>query len=127
MNGMSGKAKARLAGVLYVINVAGAIAAQGVISQRFIHLSDPAGTASRIAANPGLYGLGFSLYMVEMIAQIGVALVFYELLKPVSRPLSRASLVFGLAGCVIKTFARAFYYAPLAFVGSPQAESATAV
>src|SRR3954471_11074843 len=106
ISAMSGKAKARLAGVLYLINVAGAIAAQGVISARFIHLSDPAGTASRIAADARGYGLGFTLYMVEMIAQIGIALVFYELLKPVSRPLSRASLVFGLTGCCIKAFAR---------------------
>ena len=55
--------------------------------------------------------------MLEMIAQVGVSLLFYDLLKPVNRSVARLSAVLGLTGCGIKTLARLFYYAPLILLG----------
>ncbi len=51
--------------------------------------------------------------MLEMVAQVGVSAMYYDLLKPVNRSAARISAIIGLTGCGIKTFARLFYYAPL--------------
>jgi len=114
---MSPKAMARLAGLLTLITIAGGVVAQGIISARFLDGADIAGTAARIAANKDLFRLGYLIYMIEMIAQVGMSLVFYDLLKPVSRPLARAALGFMLVGTTIKTFSRVFYYSAAVLTG----------
>ena len=55
--------------------------------------------------------------MLEMVAQVAVSALFYDLLKPVNRSLARISAIIGLTGCGIKTMARLFYYAPLILLG----------
>ena len=110
MNRMSPKSMARLAGLLSLITIVGGVVAQGIISARFLDGADLAGTAAKITANKDLFRLGYLVYMIEMAAQIGATLVFYDLLKPVSRSMSRAALAFMLVGCTIKTFSRVFYY-----------------
>lgn len=55
--------------------------------------------------------------MLEMVAQMAVSLLFYDLLKPVNRSLARTATVIGLTGAGIKTLARAFYYTPLILLG----------
>ena len=77
----------------------------------------PAKTAANIVANKSLYRLGFTIFMLEMVAQVGVSALFYDLLKPVNRSLARISAIIGLTGCGIKTLARLFYYAPLILLG----------
>jgi len=100
---------------LFVI-VAG-ITAQAFISDRLVVGNDAARTAANIVANKSLYRLGFTIFMLEMVAQVGVSALFYDLLKPVNRSLARISAIIGLTGCGIKTMARLFYYAPLLLLG----------
>jgi hypothetical protein len=97
--------------------IIGGITAQSLISDRLVVRDDAARTAANILANTSLYRLGFTIFMLEMIAQVGVSLLFYDLLKPVNRSLARASAVLGLTGSGIKTLARLFYYAPLILLG----------
>ena len=108
---------ARITGVLYLVTlVAGAIAQAG-IGNRLISLGNAATTASNILANESLYRLGFTIYMIEMAAQIAMTALFYELLKPVSKGVALLSAVFGYVGCGVKIFSRLFYYAPLFVLG----------
>jgi len=100
---------------LFVI-VAG-ITAQAFISDRLVVGNDAARTAANIVANKSLYRLGFTIFMLEMVAQVGVSALFYDLLRPVNRSLARISAIIGLTGCGIKTMARLFYYAPLILLG----------
>ena len=93
------------------------ITAQGFIGDRLVVLDDAARTASKIRANTSLYRLGFTIFMLEMIAQVGVSLLYYDLLKPVNRSVARASAILGLTGCGITSVARMFYYAPLILLG----------
>ena len=74
-------------------------------------------TATNILSHESLYRLGFSVYLVEMMCQIATTVLFYQLLKPVSKSVAALALVFGLVGCTIKTMARLFYYAPLLVLG----------
>ena len=113
----SPKTKARLTGALYLVTIVAGIIAQGFISARFVSSGNAAKTAANILANRSLYSFGFTVYMIEMAAQIAMTALFYELLKPVSKSVSMLSAVFSYVGCGIKIFARLFYLAPLIVVG----------
>lgn len=109
--------RGRILAVLYLFVIIGGITAQSFIADRLVVRDDAARTAANILANTSLYRLGFTIFMLEMVAQVGVSLLFYDLLKPVNRSVARASMVLGLTGCGIKTLARLFYYTPLILLG----------
>jgi Domain of unknown function (DUF4386) len=114
---MSPKVKARLAGALLLITIVAGGFAQGYIAGSLIVSGDAAATATNILAHQPLYRLAFATYLVEMACQIAMTVLFYELLKPVSKSASILAAVFGLVGCTIKTLSRLFFFAPLLVLG----------
>ena len=114
---MTPKTLARTTGALNLVLLAGGIVAQGVIANGLVVPRDAAATATNILAQPRLYALGYSVFLIEMAAQVAVTTLFYVLLRPVDRTAAVLSLAFGLVGATIKTIARAFYYAPLLVLG----------
>src|SRR6266850_339772 len=109
--------RGRILAALYLFVIIGGVTAQSFISDRLVVRDDAAKTAANIIANKSLYRLGFTIFMLEMVAQVGVSALFYDLLKPVNRSVARVSAILGLTGCGIKTLARLFYYAPLILLG----------
>lgn len=116
---MSPKRLARVAGVFYLITIAGGIIAQAFIADRLVNSRDASVTAANILTNPDLYRLGYMSYMIEMTAQIIMTMLFYELLKPVSKTGSLIAAVIGVVGCGIKAFSRLFYLAPALVLNGP--------
>lgn len=114
---MSPRTKGRFTGAVYLLYVIAGIFAQVFVSERLIVFSDAAKTASNILANQSMYRLGFTVYLLEMAGQIATVVLFYQLLKPVSRTGAMLAAVFELTGCGIKTFSRLFYFAPLLVLG----------
>jgi hypothetical protein len=114
---MSPRTKGRYAGALYLLYVIAGVYAQAFVSDRFVVFSDAAKTASNILANQSTYRLGFTVYLLEMAGQIATVVLFYQLLKPVSRTGAMLSAAFELTGCGIKIFSRLFYFAPLLVLG----------
>ena len=114
---MSPKAKARLAGGLYLLTMIMGGFAQGVVSDRLMVVGDAAATATNIGAHASLFRLGFAVYLVEMVCQLTMTSLFYELLKPVSRSVARIATIIGVVGCTIKTVARLFFIAPVLLLG----------
>jgi hypothetical protein len=112
---MSPRLKARVAGVLYLITIVTGVIAQGFIADRMVNFSDASATAANILAHRDLFRFGFTLFMIEMLSQTVMTMLFYELLKPVSRSVSLLAAVIGVVGCGIKTMSRAFYVAPASF------------
>jgi hypothetical protein len=110
---MSPRTKGRFVGAIYLLYVIAGVYAQAFISDRFIVFSDAAKTTSNILANQSLYRLGFTVYLLEMAGQIATVVLFYQLLKPVSRTGAMLAAVFELTGCGIKIFSRLFYLVPL--------------
>lgn len=106
-------ARGRILGGLYFLVLACGIVAQAVIADGFVVRGDALATTTNILAHPALYRLAYTLFLIEMLAQICVSLLFYDLLWPVDRSLARIAAVIGVTGAGIKTFARLFYYAPL--------------
>lgn len=109
----SPKFKARLAGFFSLLTILGGIFAQGFVSESLVVNGDAAATATNILNHESLFWLGFAVYLVEMACQITMTALYYDLFKPVSRSQSLLSAFFSLTGCVIKTFSRLFFIAPL--------------
>src|SRR5438046_9923692 len=114
MTETSPRFKARITGVLYLLTILTGIFAQGFVSGRLVvDGGDAAATATNILTHRGFFQLGFTVYLIEMACQIAITALFYDLLKPAGRSVSLVAAFLGLAGCVIKTFSRLFYIAPL--------------
>src|SRR5437868_10573191 len=113
----SPRLKARITGVFYLLTMVTGIFAQGFVSGRLVVEGDPATTATNILTHKSLFELGFTVYLIEMACQIVITALFYDLLKPAGRSVSLVAAFLGLAGCVIKTFSRLFYIAPLFVLG----------
>src|SRR5438093_11080918 len=109
----SPRLKARITGVFYLVTILTGIFAQGFVSGRLVVDGDAAATATNILTHRGLFQLGFAVYLIEMACQIAVTALFCDLLKPAGRSVSLLAAFLGLAGCVIKTFSRVFFIAPL--------------
>lgn len=103
----------RIIALLILVLVITGIFAQGFISDRLIIPGDAAATARNILANQGLYRLGFTVFLIEMVAQIAQTALWYVLLRPVNRSIALSGAFIDLAAGVIKTFARVFYIVPL--------------
>ena len=114
---MSPKTVARLTAAFSLLTLIGGVVAQGVIANGLVNSRDAALTATNILAHRQLYLLSFTIFLVEMAANVATVALFYVLLRPVNRTAALLSLIFGLVGCTIKTLARAFYYAPLLILG----------
>jgi hypothetical protein len=107
------RAKARITGLFYLLNILTGIFAQGFVSERLIAFGDAAATATNILTHESLFRLGFAVYLIEMACQVVVTVLFYELLKPAGRSVSLLAACLSLVGIAIKTFSRLFYIAPL--------------
>src|SRR6266478_5179863 len=113
----SPKAKARITGAFYLLTMLTGIFAQGFVSGRLVVDGDATATATNILTHKSLFQLGFAVYLIEMACQVAITALFYDLLKPAGRSVSLVAAFLGLAGCVIKTFSRLFYVAPLFILG----------
>jgi hypothetical protein len=89
-----------------------AIIAQGAIAEQLVNSTNASVTARNIVAHEDLYRFGYTMYMIEMVAQVIMTMLFYELLKPVSRTGSLIAAVIGVVGCGIKALSRVFFVAP---------------
>ncbi len=117
MTETSPRLKARITGVFYLLTILTGIFAQGFVSGRLVVDGDAAATATNILAHQSLFQLGFAVYLIEMACQIAITALFYDLLKPAGRSISLVAAFLGFAGCVIKTFSRVFFIAPLFVLG----------
>ena len=113
----SPKFRARLAGGFSLLTLLLAVIAQGFIAERLIVSGDAAATAANILSHEGLFRLGFALYLIELACQITMTVLFYDLLRPVSKSVSLLAAIFGLTGCGIKIISRLFFIAPVFILG----------
>jgi hypothetical protein len=108
---------ARITAVFYLLALLTGVFAQGFVSDRLVVSGDAAATATNILTHKSLFQLGFTVYLIEMTCNIIMTVLFYNLLWPAGRSVALVALFLGLTGCVIKTFGRVFYIAPMFVLG----------
>lgn len=89
-----GFATARTAGALYVIIIACGLFAEIGVRSRLIEAGDPGATARNIIESPMLFRAGLAADIIMFIADVAIAVVLYQLLKPISRTLSLLAAAF---------------------------------
>jgi hypothetical protein len=115
---MNARAKARIAGVLYLVVF---VAVYALFTRDGMIVAGDAGaTASNIRQGEFRFRLAFVADLVSAAAYIGVTGLLYELLKPVSRTLSLLAALFGLAGASIMAMNMMSHMAPLYWLGDAE-------
>jgi len=84
----SPKKTARIAGILYLLIIICAGFSEGYVRSSLIVSGDAAATANNIVASEGLFRIGFVSDLIAFMSDLVVAILFYVLLKPVSKTLS---------------------------------------
>jgi hypothetical protein len=95
-----------------------------VIRAPLIVRGDAAATATNIQASESLFRLGFAADLIAGVCYVGVTVLLYGLLKPVSRSLSLLAAFFGLAGVAIGSAISLTNLATLVLLGDGQYSNA---
>jgi uncharacterized protein DUF4386 len=118
--GASPRLRARIAGALWLIIIVAASFAELFVRGRMVVNGDAAATATNILAHEPLYRLGAAAVLIYLLCDTAVALILYELLKPVSRSLSLLASFFRLAMVAILGANLLNLFAPLVLLkGAP--------
>jgi len=113
----SPRLQARIAGYLYLLIISGGLFAPFALAPSGMMLGDAAlPTTARILASKPLYVLGGAAQLIVYTCDIGVALIFYELLKPVSRNVALLATFFRLVFVAIASANMFNHFAPLIFL-----------
>jgi Domain of unknown function (DUF4386) len=114
---------ARLAGFLSLITLAAGISAEFFVLDPLIVSGDAMATANNILASEPLYRLGVAAKFVDYTFYLGLTVILYALLKPVSRSSSLLAAAFSFVGTAVMAAAALFYFAPLLLSGGAPAVS----
>jgi Domain of unknown function (DUF4386) len=117
--------KARMAGVLYLLIIVGALFAPFAVAPSGMMRGDSAlPTAAQILASKPLYVFGGAAQLVLGACDIGIALIFYGLLKPVSRELALLAAFFRLVFVAVANANVLNHFAPLLLLSGAEYLSA---
>ena len=112
--------KARIAGVLYLIIIVTAGFAEGFVRDKLVVGSDAAATANNLLTHELLYRAAGAADLINLVCDTVLALLFYELLKPVSRSLALLAAFFRLVHVAILAVSTLFHFAALVWLRAAQ-------
>jgi hypothetical protein len=110
---VSPRAKARMAGVLYLLESVTSVFGQFIVVGRLVVAGNAATTAANVLAHQSLFWLGFTSALIAVVCHITYTMLFYDLLVPVNRSLALLAVFFSLVGCSIQALATLFQLAAL--------------
>jgi Domain of unknown function (DUF4386) len=119
----SPRLKARIAALFYLIAGMTYSFADRSVRGKLVVYGDAAATARNILAHETLFRLGFAAELISAVCYITVALLLYDMFKPVNRSLSLLAAFFSLAGCIIQALSSLLHLAPLVVLGGEQSLS----
>ena len=123
VGGASPRQLARIAGALYLINIVGGAFAIQIVPSMLLG-PDPAATAHNIQTHELLYRSGLAAHVVVTVTNVGLALIFYELLKVVNRRVALLDVFFILVATAIEAAGLLNQFTPLVLLGSEPYTSA---
>lgn len=95
------KSIARIAGVFYLIIIITGLFGEMVVRENLIVWNNPTATAENLMASDTLWRLGIAGDLIQHVFDIGLLVALYFLLKPVSRYLALAALLFHLTTAAV--------------------------
>ena len=104
---------ARVAGSLYLIIIVFGIFSEVFIRSILIVPGDAASTVTNILASEWLFRTGFASDSIMLLSDVAIAVLFYMLLKPVSKTLALMAAAFRLTQAAILGLNLLNYYAAL--------------
>ena len=107
------KNTARLAGLLYLLVIAGGIYSLKIVPDALVVSGDAAATARNIASSESTFRLAIYVGLVSEVLFLGVGLTLYALLRGAGRGLARAMLILVVIQVVLGVFDLTFQAAPL--------------
>jgi hypothetical protein len=113
--------RARLAGLLYLVVIAGGLFAGGFVIGSIVAPGDAAATAQAIAENEPIWRAGLTVHLLYLGAATAVNLLLYRLFKPVQATLARLALLFNLVAIAVETASLLFLSVPLALLAEDDA------
>jgi hypothetical protein len=93
---------ARIGGALYLIIIVGGLFGEAFIRDRLIVSGDAAATAEKIRSAELLWRAGVANELFMLICTVALALIFYVLLRPVSRDLALLAVFFNLVSIALE-------------------------
>lgn len=117
-------AYARIAGLLYLLIIVFGVFSEAVIRSNLIVKGDAAATAANILANQALFRAGFAADIIMLLSDVAIAVLFYVLLKPVSRVLAMTAAAFRLTQAAVLGFNLLNYYSSLLLLNGSEYTSA---
>ncbi len=113
--------QARLAGFLYLLIIIGGFFAPFAVAPSGMMLGEAAlPSPTRILASKPLYAFGGVAQLIVYACDVGVALLFYELLKPVSRSIALLATFFRLTFVAVASANMFNHFAPLVFLSGAE-------
>jgi hypothetical protein len=104
---------ARVAGLLYLIIIVCGVFSEVFVRSSLVVTGEAATTAGNIVASESLFRLGFAADSLMLLSDVAIAVIFYVLLRPVSKTLALLAAAFRLTQAGILGFNLLNYYAAL--------------
>ncbi len=92
---------ARIAGLLYLLIIAIGLVGEAVVRNELIVSGDAAATAQRIIESELLWRIGVTGQIVLLVLALPLTLLWYLLLRPVSRNLAMLGVFFALVSLAV--------------------------
>jgi len=115
--GTSPRRLARIAGVLYLVNIVGGAFAISVVPAMLVVHDNLAATAQNIQAHELLYRSSLAVHVVVTLTNVPLAVIFYELFAVVNRRIALLDACFILVATAIEAAGLLNQFAPLLLLG----------
>jgi hypothetical protein len=109
----SPRLEARIAGLLYLLNIAAGAFIYGFVRTSMIAPGDASTTAVNILKHELVYRLGFVAGLIPVLCNVPLALIFYDLFKVVNKSISALVAFFTLVATAIEAVNLLNYFIPL--------------
>jgi len=117
LRGTSPQGLARVGGMLYLFIIVAALFGEVFVRSRLIVRGDAVATANNILGSEMLFRVGLAGEMLTCVCDVGLAMILYVLLEPVSRSLALLAAFQRVTFVAIYSVAKLFEVAALVVLG----------
>ena len=105
---LSPQTSARIGGVLYLIIIVAGLLGELLIREKLVVPGNATATFDNIRSFEFLWRLGIAANLFHLACSVALALIFYVLLRPVSRDLALLAVLFNLVAITLESASKLF-------------------